>query len=198
MIYPKSVEELINALNKLPGIGPKSAQRIAFYILKSPKEEIEKLAEAILKTKNSVFYCKVCFNLSDKEVCPICEDYNRDRETICVVEEPRDILAIEKTGAYRGLYHVLLGAINPLEGIKPEDLKIKELISRLERNKIKEIIIATDSDPEGETTAMYLLKLLKPLGVKTTRIAFGIPVGGSLEYTDRETLGKALEGRREI
>jgi len=198
LIYPKSVEELINALNKLPGIGPKSAQRIAFYILKSPKEEIEKLAEAILKTKNSVFYCKVCFNLSDKEVCPICEDYNRDRETICVVEEPRDILAIEKTGAYRGLYHVLLGAINPLEGIKPEDLKIKELISRLERNKIKEIIIATDSDPEGETTAMYLLKLLKPLGVKTTRIAFGIPVGGSLEYTDRETLGKALEGRREI
>lgn len=198
MIYPKTLEDLITALTKLPGVGPKTAQRLAFHILKSPKEEAEKLAEAIIKTKTTIFYCKDCFNLSERELCPICSDPQRDKETICVVEEPRDILAIEKTGTYRGLYHVLSGAISPLEGINPEELKIKELISRVKSNKINEIIIATDSDPEGETTALYLLKLLKPLGVKVTRIAFGIPVGSCLEYADRATLGKALEGRREI
>ncbi|MCM8763725.1 MAG: recombination mediator RecR [Candidatus Omnitrophica bacterium] len=198
MIYPKTVEDLITALTNLPGIGPKTAQRLAFHILKSPKEEAEKLAEAIIKTKTTIFYCKDCFNLSENALCPICSDLKRDKETICVVEEPRDILAIEKTGTYHGLYHVLLGAISPLEGITPQDLKIKELISRVGLNKIKEIILATDSDPEGETTAMYLLELLKPLGIKITRIAFGIPVGSSLEYSDRVTLGKALEGRREL
>lgn len=198
MIYPKPVEELMQALTRLPGIGPKTAQRLAFYILKAPREEAQRLAEAILKTKGTVFYCRSCFNLSESEVCPICEDPTRDRKTICVVEEPRDILAIDKTGSFHGLYHVLLGAISPLDGIEPEDLKIKELISRIESNKIGEIIIATDSDPEGETTALYLLKLLKPLGAKITRIAFGIPVGSCLEYADRATLGKALEGRREI
>ncbi|MCM8765274.1 MAG: recombination mediator RecR [Candidatus Omnitrophica bacterium] len=198
MIYPKSVEELITALSKFPGIGPKTAQRLAFYILKSPKEEVERLAGAILKTKNTVSYCRECFNLSETELCSICSNPQRNKETICVVEEPRDILAIEKSGVYQGLYHVLLGAINPLEGINPEDLKIKELISRVELNKIKEIILATDSDPEGEATAMYISKLLKPLEIKITRIAFGIPVGSSLEYIDRATLGKALEGRKEL
>lgn len=198
MIYPKVVEELMNALCKLPGIGPKTAQRLAFYILRSSKEEARKLADSIIKTKETVFYCKDCFNLSENELCPICEDTTRDKQTICVVEDPRDILAIDKTGSFRGLYHVLLGAINPLEGIGPEDLKIKELLLRLNSNKINEVIIATDSDPEGEATALYLLNILKPLGVKVTRIAHGIPVGSSLEYADRATLSRALEGRHEI
>lgn len=198
MIYPKIIEDLINTLSKLPGVGPKTAQRFAFYILKSPRDEMKKLAETIIKTKESVFYCKSCFNLSENELCPICQDDNRDKSIICIVEEPCDIIAIDKTGSFHGLYHVLGGAINPLDGINPEDLRIKELISRLSLNKINELIIATNSDSEGEATALYLFNLLKPTGVKVTRIAYGIPVGSSLEYADRATLGKALEGRREI
>ncbi|MCX5657575.1 MAG: recombination mediator RecR [Candidatus Omnitrophica bacterium] len=197
-MYPKIIEDLMNALSKFPGVGPKTAQRFAFHVLKSSKDEMKRLAEAIIRTKESVFYCKSCFNLSENELCPICQDESRDKSIICIVEEPYDIIAIDKTGSFHGLYHVLGGAINPLDGINPDDLRIKELISRLSLNKINELIIATDSDSEGETTALYLFNLLKPTGVKVTRIAYGIPVGSSLEYADRATLGKALEGRREI
>lgn len=196
--YATPVTALIDELKKLPGIGPKSAQRLAFYFLKVSKEEAGKLAEAIKNVKETVRFCQVCFNITDKDVCDYCRDPRRDDSIICVVEESRDIVAVEKTREFRGRYHVLQGAISPLEGIGPDDIRIKELLKRLNEGKIKEVIVATNPNVEGEATAMYVARLIKPLGAKVTRIASGLPVGGDLEYADEVTLGRALEGRREI
>lgn len=196
--YAKSLNRLIKEFSKFPGIGPKSAERLAMHVLKRSLEEAKALAYAVVKAKQSLGYCKICNNISEEEICAVCQNIRRDKDTICVVEEPKDVMAIEKSGSYHGSYHVLLGAISPLDGIEPEDLKIKELLNRIKQNKVKEIIIATDSDAEGEATALYLAQLIKPSAVKTTRIACGIPVGGNLEYADQATLGKALEGRREV
>jgi len=193
-----SLLKLINELEKLPGIGPKTAQRLAFFILKSEKQEITGLAAAIVEAREKIKYCSICFNMTEVDPCAICSSGRRDRNIICVVEEPMDIVALEKTGAFRGLFHVLLGSISPLDGIGPEDLKIKELLARTQKENTKEIIIATNPDVEGEATAIYISKLVKPLGVRVTRLAQGMPMGASLEYADEVTLGKALEGRREI
>jgi recombination protein RecR len=197
-IYSKSLERLISALHRLPGIGPKSAQRLAFYILNSPSGEANELAQAILSAKEKVKSCSVCGNITEKDPCYICEDSNRDKSTICVVEQPQDIFVFEKMGEYKGTYHVLMGALSPLDGIGPEDLKIKELMRRIEKGNIREVIIATNPTVEGEATSGYLSKLIKPLGVKVTRLAQGVPMGGDLEYADEVTLAKALEGRREL
>jgi len=196
--YTKTMEKLISEFTRLPGIGQKSAERIVMHILKSPRENAAALSEAIIKLKDAIGFCRNCFNLSEGEVCHICADPARDRTTILVVESPKDILAIEKSGAYRGLYHVLLGAISPLDGVGPDDIKIKELMRRIKSDKIKEIILATDADTEGETTSLYISQLLRNQGVKTTRIAYGLPVGSHLEYADQATLAKALEGRNQI
>lgn len=192
------MEKLIAEFTKLPGIGQKSAERIVMHILKSPRENAVALSEAILKLKDAIGFCKNCFNLSESEVCHICGDPARDKTTVLVVESPKDILAIEKSGAYKGLYHVLLGAISPLDRVGPDDIKIKELMRRLKSDKIKEVILATDADTEGETTALYISQLLRNQGVKTTRIAYGLPVGSHLEYADQATLARALEGRNQI
>ena len=189
---------LLEALEKLPGIGPRSAERIAFYLLRTSREEARQLAQAITEVKDRLRFCDICFNLSEGERCAICQDPARDASMLCIVEEPKDVLAIEKTGAYRGLYHVLLGAIAPLDGIGPELLKIDELMRRFADHVVQEIIIATDADKDGETTAAYLSKLVRPLGLRLTRIASGIPVGSHLEYADQATLARALEGRREL
>ncbi|MDD5196394.1 MAG: recombination mediator RecR [Candidatus Omnitrophica bacterium] len=196
--YTESIEKLINGLIKLPGIGRRSAERVVSYILGAPKEEIRSLAEAIGKVKESVRFCSLCHNLSEEELCKICQDSRRQKEVICIVEKPTDVTAIEKSGSFNGVYHVLLGAISPLEGKGPGDLKIDTLMSRIKQNSIKEIIIATDADTEGETTALYLTKLIKPLGVKLSRIGLGLPVGSNLEYADSTTLSKSLESRRAI
>lgn len=196
--YTRTMEKLIAEFTKLPGIGPKSAERIVMHILKSPREHAASLSESIIKLKDNIVFCRNCFNLSEGEVCHICSDPQRDRTTVLVVESPKDILAIEKTGSYRGLYHVLLGSISPLDGIGPDELKIKELLRRIKADKIKEVILATDADTEGETTALYLSQLLKSQSVKTSRIAYGLPVGSHLEYADQATLARALEGRNQI
>lgn len=196
--YTRTMEKLISEFTKLPGIGQKSAERLVMHILKSPRENALALSEAILKLKDSIGFCKNCFNLSEGEVCHICAGPQRDKTTVLVVESPKDVLAIEKSGAYRGLYHVLLGAISPLDGVGPDDLKIKELLRRIKSDKIKEVILATDADTEGETTALYISQLLKNQSVKMTRIAYGLPVGSHLEYADQATLAKALEGRNQI
>ena len=193
-----ALEKLINELGRMPGIGPKSAQRLAYYILKSGKEDIDLLVKAITEVKEKVRYCSKCFNITEADPCPICISNKRNKTIICVVEEPLDIMAIEKTGAFNGVYHVLMGSISPLDGIGPEDLKIKELLVRLVPEKISEIIIATNPDVEGEATALFLSKLIKPLDVKVYRLALGIPMGASLEYADEVTLARALEGKREI
>lgn len=195
---PESLFKLIEYFKKFPGIGPKSAQRLAFFVLKSPQADIRDLSAAILKVKESVRFCKTCNNLSDDEICNICKDPSRDRSTICVVEEPTDVIAVEKTGKFTGVYHVLLGALSPLDGIGPEELKIKELLIRAKEKKPKEIIIATNPDTEGETTALYLAKVLKPLSIKVTRIGYGMPIGAELEYADQATILKALDSRREL
>jgi recombination protein RecR len=192
------MQTLIDALGRLPGIGPKSAQRIAFHLLKSDQHEVSRLANAITEAKALVRFCDRCFNFSESTLCRICADDRRDASVLCVVEESRDLVAIEKTGQFRGRYHVLLGAMNPLEGIGPEQLKIRELLARLDDEGITEIILCTNPNTEGDVTAMYLARLLKPLGLKVTRIASGLPVGGDLEYADELTLGRALDGRREI
>lgn len=197
-VYTKAMEKLVAELEKMPGVGPKTAERLAFHILNLSKEDSDALAKAIIDVKSSIGYCKTCFNLSESESCSICQDPHRERKTVCVVEEPKDILSIEKTRQYKGLYHVLLGALSPLEGLGPEDLKVKELLARIQQDKTEEVIIATNSNTEGEATALYLAKILKPLGLKVTRIAYGIPVGGALEYADQATLGRALEGRHQI
>jgi recombination protein RecR len=196
--YSTPVAKLIEELEKLPGIGHKTAQRLAFHILNLPEEKVFSLADAIKQAKLKTRQCSICSNLTDVDPCNICSGASRDSTLICVVEDPRDVVAMERTREYKGLYHVLHGAISPMEGIGPEDIKIKELLSRIKAGNIREIILATNPNIEGEATAMYISKLLKPLGIKTTRIAHGIPVGGDLEYADEVTLAKALEGRREI
>lgn len=197
MSQTKSVDALIKELEKMPGVGPKTAERLAFYILSLSREEAKALALSIMRVKEIVF-CKICNNLSEEEICPLCQDERRDRSVICVVEEPKDVSSVEETGVFKGLYHVLLGALSPLDGIGPGEIKIKDLLSRLKSDKVKEVVIATDLDTEGETTALYLAEVIKPLGLKVTRIAYGVPVGSSLEYIDQATLAKALDGRREI
>lgn len=197
-IYAPSIARLIDELQRLPGIGPKSAQRLAFYILKSDEERARRLADAILEVKRSVRFCSQCFNLAEGELCEICASEKRDRSVVCVVEEPRDVVAIERSGGFTGLYHVLHGAIAPMDGIGPEQLKIRELIDRISAGDVAEVIIATNPNIEGETTALYIARLLRPLGVRVTRIASGLPVGGDLEYADEVTLSRALEGRRDI
>lgn len=196
-IYSNHINNLIEQLSRLPGVGAKSAQRLAFHIIHMPEEEVDSLTRAILDAKSNVRYCKECFTLTDEEVCPICRNEKRNHRMIMVVEQTRDLAAYEKTGKYEGVYHVLHGAISPMLGIGPSDIKIKELIKRLETD-IDEVIIATNSSLEGETTAMYLSKLIKPTGIKVTRIASGVPVGGDLEYIDEVTLLRALEGRIEL
>lgn len=195
--YSRQISKLIEELSKLPGVGTKSAQRLAFHIINMPKEQVELLAKAITDAKNNVRYCKECYTLTDGERCPICSSKNRDHSTIMVVENPRDLAAYEKTGKFEGVYHVLHGAISPMLGIGPNDIKLKELMQRLQA-EINEVIIATNSSLEGETTAMYISKLVKPTGIKVSRIASGVPVGGDLEYIDEITLLRALEGRVEL
>lgn len=196
--YTAPVQVLIDELGRLPGIGPKSAQRIAFHLLKIPADDVARLATAISEAKAKVRFCERCFNVAEGELCPVCSDDARDASIVCVVEESRDIVALERTGEFRGRYHVLLGAMNPLEGIGPEQLKVRELLARIEPEGIVEVILCTNPNTEGEVTAMYLARLLKPLGLTVTRIASGLPVGGDLEYADELTLGRALEGRRAV
>lgn len=196
--FPVSMRSLIEELSRMPGIGPKSAQRLAFYILRSSKEAAAALSGAILKVKDSVRFCNTCNNLSDEETCEICKSSSRNRSLLCIVEEPNDIITIERAGDFNGIYHVLLGSLSPLDGIGPSDLKIKELLDRVKREKFKEIIIATDFNTEGEATSLYLVRALKSSGAVLTRVAYGIPVGGDLQYADQATIIKAFEGRREI
>jgi recombination protein RecR len=197
-LYAGPVQDLIDELGRLPGVGPKSAQRIAFHLLKLPTEDALRLARSITVAKERVTFCTRCFNIAEGAECDICNDPRRDGGVLCVVEESRDIVAVEKTGEYKGRYHVLQGAISPIEGIGPDRLRVKELLARLEPEGITEVILCTNPNIEGEATAMYLGRLLKPLGLRVTRIASGLPVGGDLEYADELTLGRALEGRREV
>ncbi len=196
--YSPSIEKLIESFEKLPSIGHKTAVRLAFHMLDLNEEETKDFIESIVNAKKNLKYCSKCFNISDTDPCPICSSPKREESVICVVEDVRDIMAMERTHEFKGVYHVLHGTISPMNGIGPEDIKIKELLNRLENNTVKEIIIATNPRVEGEATAIYLSKIIKPLGIKVTRIAHGIPVGGDLEYTDEVTLTKALEGRREL
>ena len=195
--YTSQITRLIEELSKLPGIGSKSAQRLAFHIINMPKDSVKELADSIVEAKEHIRYCKQCFNLTDQELCPICSDPKRDQKLIMVVETPRDLTAYEKTGKFEGVYHVLHGAISPMLGIGPNDIRLKELMLRLQQD-VDEVIIATNSSLEGETTAMYISKLIKPTGIKVTRIASGVPVGGDLEYIDEVTLLRALEGRVQL
>lgn len=195
--YPRAMGKLIGELSKLPGIGTKTAQRLAFYILGLSKGKVKELTDAILDAKINIKYCSECNNLTESDPCEICSSDERNKNTVCVVESPKDVIAMEKTGEYKGLYHVLHGSISPMDGIGPDDIKINNLLPRLE-NGIEEVILATDPNAEGDATAMYLAKLLKPLGVKVTRLAHGLPVGSDLEYADEVTLSRALEGRREM
>ena len=194
----KPVARLIDEFSRLPGIGPKTASRLTFYLLRAPEEQANALAEALRDLKQRIVYCSQCFNMAETSPCPICASEERDQATICVVEEPLDVLAIERTGDYRGIYHVLHGAISPVEGVGPSDLRIDELVKRLQGEAVREVILATNPNLEGEATAMYLERLIKPLGVRLTRLARGLPVGGDLEYADEVTLSRALEGRREL
>ncbi len=198
MLYPTPIQDLVNELAKLPGVGPKTAQRLAFFLLNMPKGEAELLSSAIVAARNRIRYCSVCFNFTDQDPCAICRHPSRDAKIIMVVEQPKDVVAMEKTREFKGRYHVLHGAISPMEGIGPEDLKVKELLGRIERESPVEIVLATSSNLEGEATALYLGRLLKPMGLTVTRIARGLPMGGDLDYTDEVTLSKALEGRQEI
>jgi recombination protein RecR len=195
-MYEGIIQELIDELGRLPGVGPKSAQRIAFHIIQSDRVDVTRLAEVLKTVKERVKFCSICGNISEEELCKICRDPRRDKTSICVVEESKDVLAIEKTREFKGSYHVLGGAISPIDGVGPENLRIKELMTRLAETTISEVIIATDPNLEGEATATYLTRLIKPLGVKVSRLASGLPVGGDLEYADEITLGRAFEGRR--
>jgi recombination protein RecR len=197
MSLPEPLVKLIEALQQLPGVGPKSAQRLAFHILKTPREQADRLADAVRAVKERVTYCSICNNITDADPCAFCSSDARDRHVICVVEEPQNVAAVEKTREFRGTYHVLMGALSPLQGIGPDDLKIKGLLARVSGG-VSEVILATNPTVEGEATAIYLARLLKPLGVRVTRIAMGVPVGSDLEYADEITMHKALEGRREV
>ncbi|MCH5281781.1 MAG: recombination protein RecR [Lachnospiraceae bacterium] len=197
-LYSGYINRLIEELSALPGIGNKSAQRLAFYLVNQPADHVKRLADTIVEAREKVRYCSVCYTLTDQEICPICSSVKRDKQTIMVVENPRDLAAYEKTGKFNGVYHVLHGAISPMLGIGPNDIRLKELMQRLSTESVAEVIIATNSSLEGETTAMYISKLIKPTGIKVTRIASGVPVGGDLEYTDEVTLLRALEGRIEL
>lgn len=198
MAFSVSIEKLIEEFEKLPGIGHKTAVRLAFHVLNSSNENAQKFADTIIEAKKNLHYCSICNNITDVDPCPICANAKRDKSVICVVEDVRDIIPIEKTHEFNGVYHVLHGAISPMNGIGPNDIKVKELVSRLGTDEVKEIILATNPNVEGEATAMYISKLIKPFNIKTTRIAHGVPIGGDLEYVDEVTLVKALENRREI
>ena len=198
MSLPGSLQELVEQLKQLPGVGAKSAQRLAFHILKTPREEIERLADAMRDVKDHVTYCSICSNITDVDPCFFCTNAGRDGRVICVVEEPENVAAVEKTRDFKGKYHVLMGALSPLQGIGPDDLKVRELLMRVGAGTVEEVILATNPNVEGEATAIYLAKLLKPLGVRVTRIAMGVPVGSDLEYADEFTMHKAMEGRREV
>lgn len=198
MIYPKSIASLIEHFQKFPSVGPKSAQRMAFYLLRMPKSEVEKFAQSMLDAKENTKTCEICFNLSSTSPCEICTSPQRDKSTICVVAETKDLIAIEKTNEYKGLYHVLQGLISPMDGIGADDIRIKELLNRLTDKNVKEVILALSPSVEGEATSLYLNKLIKPFGIKISRIAFGLPVGADLEYADEITIAKAIEGRREL
>ena len=195
-MYDGIVQELIDELGRLPGIGPKSAQRIAFHLLQADQTDVRRLAQVLLEVKEKVRFCRICFNVAEADECRICRDSRRDQTVLCVVEEPKDVLAVEKTREFRGRYHVLGGAISPIEGVGPDDLRVRELMVRLADGAVTEIIIATDPNLEGEATATYLARLIKPMGLRVTRLASGLPVGGDLEYADEVTLGRAFEGRR--
>jgi recombination protein RecR len=197
-VTPKPVTRLIEAFAQLPGIGPKTAARLTFYLLRRPVEQAEALAGALSDLKEKIVFCSTCFNITETNPCTVCQDEGRDRSIICVVEEPLDVLAIDRTGEYRGLYHVLHGAISPVEGVGPDELRINELMARLRAQPAEEVLLATNPNLEGEATAMYLARLLQPLGVRVTRLARGLPIGGDLEYADAVTLSRALEGRREM
>jgi recombination protein RecR len=200
-IYASPVQDLIDELGRLPGIGPKSAQRIAYHLLKLSRDDAARLAQSIVDAKDRVTFCRRCFNIAEGSgdaLCGICSDDRRDSSVVCVVEEPRDIVAVERTGEYRGRYHVLQGAINPIEGVGPDQLRVRELLARLEGEGVQEVILCTNPNIEGEATALYLARLLKPLVTRVSRIASGLPVGGDLEYADELTLGRALEGRRDV
>ncbi|MCQ6268807.1 recombination mediator RecR [Fictibacillus sp. WQ 8-8] len=198
MHYPEPISKLIDSFMKLPGIGPKTAVRLAFFVLEMREDDVLDFGRALVNAKRNLIYCTNCFHITDRDPCMICDDSSRDRTTICVVHDSKDVIAMEKMKDFRGLYHVLHGSISPIEGIGPEDIKIAELLKRLSDDNIQEIILATDPNIEGEATAMYIARLLKPTGIKVTRIAHGLPVGGDLEYADEVTLSKAMEGRREI
>ncbi|MDA8277502.1 MAG: recombination mediator RecR [Actinomycetota bacterium] len=198
MAFTKSMQSLIDEFSKLPGIGPKSAQRIAFHLLKSDALDSERLASAIVESRRATKWCTTCYNLSEEDTCSICASEQRDKDVICVVEEPRDVIAIERTREFNGLYHVLQGALNPIEGIGPDKIRIKELLERLSSSTVSEVIICTNPNIEGEATAMFIARTLTPLGIKVSRLASGVPVGGDLEYADELTLGRAIEGRRSI
>jgi recombination protein RecR len=197
-VTPEPVTRLVEAFAQLPGIGPKTASRLTFYLLRRPAEQAEGLASALRDLKQKIVFCSTCFNITEENPCTICQDEGRDRSILCVVEEPLDVLAIDRTGEYRGLYHVLHGAISPVEGIGPDELRINELVARLRAKPVQEVLLATNPNLEGEATAMYLARILQPLGVRITRLARGLPVGGDLEYADAVTLSRALEGRREM
>jgi len=196
--YTKSMQELIECFKKMPGIGAKTAERMAFYVLKAPVNEMVKFSSVIRRVKEDVKFCRICGNLSETETCSICNDPRRDKTVVCVVEEPADLILIEKSGRYKGVYHVLFGVISPLDGIGPEELRIKELVSRIKEDKVREVILAMDSNAEGETTALYISENIHPLKIKISRIAYGIPVGGNLDYIDQATLIRALEGRMPV
>jgi recombination protein RecR len=196
--FPEPVARLIEALQKLPGVGPKSAQRMTFFLLKRPADEVGELSAALTALKTRIVHCSRCFNVTEEDPCRICSDPARDARSLCVIEEPNDLLAVERTGEFKGRYHVLMGALSPLDGIGPEDIRVRELLHRLDGESVDEVILATNPSVEGEATAIYLAKLLKPLGLRITRIARGLPVGGDLEYADEVTLSKALEGRKEM
>ena len=198
MIYPKSIASLIEHFQKFPSVGPKSAQRMACYLLRMPKSEVEKFAQSMLDAKENTKTCEICFNLSSTSPCEICTSSQRDKSTICVVAETKDLIAIEKTNEYKGLYHVLQGLISPMDGIGADDIRIKELLNRLTDENVREVILALSPSVEGEATSLYLNKLIKPFGIKISRIAFGLPVGADLEYADEITIAKAIEGRREL
>ena len=198
MIYPKSIASLIEHFQKFPSVGPKSAQRMAFYLLRMPMFEVEKFAQSMISAKQNTKTCEICFNLSASSPCEICQSSQRDKSTICVVAETKDLIAVEKTNEFKGLYHVLQGLISPMDGIGADDIRVKELLNRLTSDEVKEVILALSPSVEGEATSLYLSKLIKPFGIKISRIAFGLPVGADLEYADEITIAKAIEGRREL